>query len=143
MKQVFSKWRYYFNYFMLLSFLTLSCDKDQDLPIPYVPVSFTVNLNIVNELYVPTNSVLFPNMGYGGVIVYCEQPGSYYAFDAACTLEKKPTCQVQNEGIIGTCSCCGSQFILLNGYPSEGLATRPLQQYNVSMINNFQLRVYN
>lgn len=134
----------YKSFILCILFFLVSCDKLNESPVPYVPVNFIINLNIVNELNVPGNSVYFPNYGYGGVIIYCEFPGSYYAFDATCTYEVKPDCRVVNEGVIAECPCCGSKFILIdNGYPGEGKATIPLKQYHVAIINNFELRVYN
>lgn len=121
-----------------------SCDKIQDSPIPYVPVSLFINLNIVNELTVSGNSVMFPNYGFGGIIVYCEYPGSYYAYDAGCTKELRRDCSVVNDGALAECPCCGSVFVLINGgYPSKGPAEMPLKQYHVTLINNYELRVYN
>ncbi len=144
MNQVVLKWQKYLRIFLIISLFSVSCDKDDNNPIPYEHVSFTINLNIVNDLTVPGNSVYFPQAGFGGVIVYCELPGSYYAFDAACTYEVSRNCRVENEGILGKCPCCGSEFILISGaYPAKGPAAMPLQQYNVSVVNNFQLRVYN
>lgn len=144
MKQLVLKCGKYLFFFVMLMILTFSCRKDQNTIIPYVPVSFTINLNIINDLNVPGNSVYFPGMGYGGVVVYCEIPGSYYAFDATCTNEISNTCVVKNEGVLGTCPCCGSQFIFLSGaYPSKGPAEMPLKQYNVSQLNSYTLRVYN
>lgn len=144
MKQLILKSRKYLGFFVVLMFFTLSCQKDQNTLIPYVPVSFPINLTIVNALTIPGNSVFFPGVGYGGVVVYCFEPGSYYAFDAACTYEVSNTCVVKNEGALGTCPCCGSQFIFLSGtYPSKGPAEMPLRQYNVSQINSSTLRVYN
>lgn len=129
---------------VLLVAFGFSCDKNYNHIIPNVPVSFTVNLNIINELTVPGNSVFYPNAGFGGVVIYCELPGSYFAFDAACTNEISRTCVVENEGVLATCPCCDSQFILLSGaYPSRGPATLPLKQYNVSTVNDFTLRIYN
>ncbi len=144
MKQVTGKYIKYFIFFLFLAFGFPSCDKVQETPIPHVPVSFTVNLNIVNELSVSGNSVFFENYGYGGVIVYCEYPGSYYAFDAACTYEVSRTCIVENEGILAECPCCGSQFVLMGGAGVlEGPATVPLKYYSVSMVDNSTLRIYN
>lgn len=144
MKQLVFKWSKYFFYFIVIQFITISCDKNENTLIPYVPVSFTINLNIINDLNVPGNSFYFPGVGYGGIVVYCELPGSYYAFDATCTYEVSTTCKTVNEGVVGTCPCCGSQFIFLSGaYPSKGPAGMPLKQYNVSQVNNFTLRVYN
>ncbi len=134
--------------YLVLTFIMVlfssSCDKEDNDIIPNVLVPFTINLNIVNELTVPGNSVLFPEFGFGGVIVYCELPGSYYAFDAACSYEVSSTCRLKNEGVLGTCECCGSQFILIGGgYPSDGVATKPLRTYQVSFLDNSTLRIYN
>ena len=131
-------------FFIVLVIFLSSCDDMDNHVVPNVPVSFTVNLNIANELTIPGNSLYFPNDGYGGVLVYCELPGSYYAFDATCTYEVSPTCLAANDGVLATCPCCGSQFILISGaHPSKGPAAVPLKQYNVSIVNDFTLRVYN
>lgn len=130
--------------FSILLLLAFSCDKIQDSQVPNVPFSFTINLDIANELTIPGNSLYFPNTGFGGVIVYCELPDSYYAYDATCTHEISQTCKVENKGVLGTCTCCGSEFILIGGaFPSTGPAAAPLKQYNISRINNYTLRVYN
>ena len=143
MYRLILKYGKYFTLFLILTLGYSSCDDTQESPIPDVYVSFTINLNIVNELNVPGNSVFFPRMGFGGVIVYCELPGSYYAFDAACTYEASRSCIVQNEGVLAECPCCGSQFVLISGaYPARSPATLPLKQYNVSVINNYTLQVY-
>lgn len=139
---VLKTWKY-FTLSVFLTMISFSCDK-MEYPIPDVPVSYMINLNIVNELNIPGNSVYFGDAGYGGIIVYCEIPGSWYAFDAACTYEASRSCVVKNEGVLADCSCCGSQFVLLSGaYPAKSPATLPLKQYNVSLVNNFTLRIYN
>jgi Rieske Fe-S protein len=143
MRQLVLKRVKYFIFYVLI-ILSISCDKVQDSLIPNVPVAFTINLNIANGLTIPGNSMFIPNEGFGGVIVYCELPGTYYAFDATCSHEISQTCKIKNEGILGTCSCCESQFLFIGGaFPSKGPAAAPLRQYNVSQINNFTLRVYN
>lgn len=138
------KYKKYFIFFLFLTPISPSCDRINESPVPDVYVSLTVNLNIVNELNVPGNSVFFPGFGYGGVIVYCELPGSWYAFDASCTYEASRSCIVKNDGALADCPCCGSQFVLISGaYPTKSPATLPLKQYNVSVMNSFTLRIYN
>lgn len=133
--------------FLLAGYMALmilfSCDDSKNKLIPFVPVTFTIDLNIVNDLTVPGNSVFFPGMGYGGVIVYCEFQGSYNAYDATCTKEISQACVLKNEGILATCPCCKSQFLLMGGaYPSKGPASYPLQPYHVSIAGS-KLHVYN
>jgi hypothetical protein len=143
MRLVSKSGKFLFFFFILFS-VTNSCDKIQDSQVPHVPFTLTINLTINNELTIPGNSMFFPGVGYGGVIVYCELPDSYYAFDATCTYEINHTCKVVNSGVLGKCSCCKSEFILLGGgYPASGLAAAPLKQYRVSRVNSFTLRVYN
>jgi len=135
-------YKFFFILFFTV-FLGVGCNKETNKIIPYVPVRFEINLNIVNELNVPGNSVYFSGCGYAGVIIYCEMQGSYYAFDAACTNEISTGCHIKNEGVLGICPCCNSQFVLMGGgYPAKGPATFPLQQYHVSVMNNI-LKVYN
>ncbi len=144
MKQLVLKYGKYFIFSFILIFVSVSCDEIQDSQVPNVPFTFTINLNIANELTIPGNSMYFPGPGYGGVIVYCEMPDTYYAYDATCTYEISQTCKVKNEGVLGTCSCCGSEFFLTGGgFPSSGPAAAALKQYNVSYVNSFTLRVYN
>ena len=112
--------------------------------VPNVPFSLTIDLTINNELAVPGNSMFFAGGGYGGVIVYCELPDSYYAYDATCAYEINQTCKVVNSGVLGECSCCKSKYLFSgSGYPANGPAAAPLKQYSVSRVNSFTLRVYN
>lgn len=126
--------------FVVLLLISPSCDKASS-NIPDVPVLLEINLDLHNELRVPGNSTFFRG-GYGGIIVYCEDNGYYYAFDAACTNEISPSCHLDISGISATCPCCQSQFILLGGYISKGPATAPLKQYKTNLLGNV-LRVYN
>ena len=127
----------------LVALFFFSCKNDKNKIIPYVPVSFTIDLNIWNDLTIPGNSVLFPGVGYGGILVYCEFQGSYFVYDAACTHEVSQGCILKNEGILATCPCCDSQFLLISGaYPSSGPATYPLQPYHVS-VSGSKLHIYN
>ena len=141
MKELVSKSAKYLLIFMVLMLPNLSCEKI-DSQIPDVPVSFQINLDFYNELTVPGNSLYFPGPGFGGVIVYCEIEGSYYAYDATCTNEIKQSCTVVPNGLTGTCTCCESQFIFIGGYPSKGPAAASLKPYKTSLFGNI-LQVYN
>lgn len=141
MKELILRSVKYLFFWVLVLLSSLSCNEI-DSQIPEVPVAFQVNLNISNELRVPGNSTYFPQAGFGGVIVYCEVEGSYYAFDAACTHEINSSCHVENKGLVGTCLCCGSEFVFVGGSVVKGPASAPLKQYNVSVYGDM-LRVYN
>lgn len=139
-KSVYSVMKYLF--LIAFTFLMYSSCDEIDSEIPDVWVGLNIDLGLWNDLTVPGNSVYFANAGFGGVIVYCEIEGSYYAFDAACTNEINPTCRVVNEGAIGGCTCCESEFIFIGGTPTKGPAAAPLKQYKTSLSGNI-LRVYN
>ena len=142
MQLVLKSGKFLFVFFIL--FITSNaCDEIQDSQVPSVPFSFTINLTIANELTIPGNSLFFPG-GYGGVIVFCETPDVYYAYDATCTNEVSHTCKVMNGGVLGECSCCKSKYLFAGGgYPAKGPAAAPLRPYHVSKVNSFTLRVYN
>jgi nitrite reductase/ring-hydroxylating ferredoxin subunit len=130
--------------FFVLHISTSSCDDVQESEVPDIPFTFSINLVIDNELTIPGNSKYYPYGGFGGVIVVCETPGTYYAYDAACTHEISRDCKVVNTGIQGVCKCCKAEYVLLyTAYPVKGPAVAPLRQYNVVEINNSMLRVYN
>lgn len=134
----------YLIFFVLIFLATSGCDKVNDSVIPNVPFSFNIDLNILNDLTIPGNSAYFANVAFGGVIVSCESPGVYFAYDAACPNEVSQTCRIKNEGILGTCQCCDSKFVLLyDAYPTSGPAAAPLRQYQVIQVNPSTLRIYN
>ncbi|MDX8341541.1 hypothetical protein SLH46_20245 [Draconibacterium sp. IB214405] len=132
-------------FFVVLTFMMYSSCDEIDSEIPEVYVRFDLNLNspLYNDLTFPGSSVYLSNVGFGGIIVSCLTEGEYFAYDAACTHEILPSCKVENSGLSGTCSCCGSQFQLFySAVPVEGEAAAPLKQYNTSLSGNF-LRIYN
>ena len=134
----------YLIFFLAIFFIFNGCEKINDSQVPDVSFTFNIDLNILNDLTIPGNSRYFPHVGFGGVIVSCESPGVYYAYDATCTYELSQTCKIKNEGLLGTCSCCGSKFVLLyEAYPSSGPAAAPLKRYQISQVNSFTIRVYN
>jgi len=145
-------------FFLIILFLSAnSCDKVQNSQVPNVPVNFTVNITNTIDLNATGNAVYFPNVGFGGIIIYCALPGEeYYAFDATCTNELSSQCQVLKDqnlknppclltSPLVTCSCCESQFLTMtySADPVSGPAPAPLKSYNTSMVNSFTLRVYN
>lgn len=143
MRKLVRKSGKYLFLFSLILALFSSCDEESS-QIPNVYVSFTINLNLYNELNNPGSSVYFANVGFGGVIVSCLTQGEYYAYDAACTHEISTNCHLETDGLLATCPCCDSQFQLFYAAnPIVGPAAAPLKQYNVSQLNSSTLRVFN
>lgn len=132
-------------FIVALLVFSFSCDNNNDDYIPYVPVNFTVDLNIFNDLTTTGFSQKYDQPGYGGVLVFCEfydaanpYASIYHAYDATCTLEIDSTCSLTNKGnnVMAVCPCCGSKYSLFDGFPIEGSASVPLKFYNVSVLNN-------
>ncbi|KJF43082.1 Rieske (2Fe-2S) protein [Draconibacterium sediminis] len=142
-KSGYSGMKYLF--FIALTFLMYSSCDEIDSEIPDVPVRIELNLNspLYNDLTFPGNTMLLKNAGFGGIIVTCLTEGEHFAYDAACTHEILPSCQVEPTGLIGTCSCCSSEFQLFySATPVKGPAAAPLKQYNISLVGN-TLKIYN
>ena len=119
-------------FILLILVFSQGCKDDYTTSIPYVKVSLHINLTNSNGLTVPGNPVYF-NGGYSGIIVIYTG-FSYYAYDATCPNEISIGCKIVADGdVIGTCSCCESQFNLMDGgYVIKGPATEPLKQYRVT-----------
>ncbi|NQU86652.1 MAG: hypothetical protein HQ541_12905 [Mariniphaga sp.] len=143
MKELVQKINKYLIFLFLYIIINPGCEKIEDSVIPSVPFSYLINLTLHAEINVAGNSIFIPNIAYGGVIVYCEMPGSFYAYDATCTHEVNPSCKIVNEGVLGTCTCCQSEFLFASGgFPTSGPAKEGLRQYYTSLVNGM-LRVYN
>ena len=137
----------------------ISCAKDQNSFVPYVPVGFYINLAVNNHLTIPGNSYTDKTQGYAGVTVICisSDPPQYYAFDACCPYEGLPTCSVNPVPIkalssptvifssesSGTCKCCGSIYSLWSGSPTKGPSLHYLKVYQAQLIAGDQLYVHN
>ena len=144
----------YFRLIVLVAFVFLfpvSCEKEYEGRIPYVPVNINVVVSSYIDLNVPGNYIYFPNYGFAGVILFCVDNINriYYAFDAACTHDISSDCSLLEEGaiegVVATCPCCGSKFILFSGGSVfNGPAIEPLKQYRVQVLDNgARLRIYN
>jgi hypothetical protein len=141
-----------FSFLILSIFLIFfSCDNKQEECIPFNNVNFTVALYVNNHLTTPGNSMIFPNVGYGGVIIYCgndlETPDKlvYYAYDATCTVEVADTCIISiDDSFYGECPCCHTKYDLSYGLgnPIDGNAPCSLKRYNI-LVDNDILHITN
>lgn len=129
-------------FFILLLAILPACKDDFNSSIPYVRVNRNISLTNHNALNVPGVPV-YINGGYGGIIIIYTG-FSYYAYDGACPYEADFDCRLEDDGdVIGTCSCCGTQYNLMEGgYVISGPSAEPLQQYNVNPSGN-QLYITN
>jgi len=129
--------------------LTSSCGREQQIPVPYVPVNYTVYLNNPSNdhLQVPGGYLIIPDRGNLGIILYRRSFGDskdFVAFDLTCTHEPNDTCTVfvDDSEFYLECPCCGSKFSIFDGFPAQGPARWQLKEYETSFNGN-TVRIYN
>ena len=116
-------------------------DEYRKVPVP--PVQRRVYpYGMDNELGPVGNYKLFPNDGYGGIIVYHFTETEYLAYDLACPNDYEYGCKVtyhrellnlKCEGCAGCPDCrtgCGTVYSVLTGFPEEGYQPNPLHIYS-------------
>ncbi|MBT4397969.1 MAG: hypothetical protein HOD37_00720, partial [Bacteroidetes bacterium] len=77
---------------LVLGIILLACGREQQIPVPYVYVNYTVYLNNPSNdhLRVPGGSLILPDLGNHGIIIYRRSIGDvndFVAFDLTCTHE--------------------------------------------------------
>ena len=133
--------------FLLLS--AFGCGREQQVPVPYIYVNYTVYLNNPSNshLRVPGNYLIINGQGNHGIILYRRtlgEPDDFVAFDLTCSNEPLENCVVfvdETEFYL-ECPCCGSKFSIFDGFPASGPAKWPLLQYQTTYTGN-TLRIYN
>ena len=141
-------------------FVSSSCKKSNTNttpnPVPYEPISLTMNLN--NPLYSPLLNqggyVYVDNYGYKGLVIVHDYADQYWAMDRSCPYHVTSTCGkvvMQKAGLGIACgsygannvfkACCSSTYSL-DGNILTGPTTFPLRRYSVA-INGEILTVTN
>lgn len=117
------------SFFLGLLFLLLaSCSRDALERNPYLPdVRFSIPINLslpqYDNLRFTGGSILLPNYGHKGVIVFNLNGNSYLAWEASCPNHLPNDCsQTQIVGVLAQCNCENYQYSLATGQllnPSE------------------------
>lgn len=132
----------------LLLFLLCSCKKDKKDTIG-ANVNITINLN--DTRYIDLNVIggfiyLTANKPSQGIIVYRKSFEEYKAYERTCTYDPGGVCCrliVDESHNFAIDTCCGSQFLLIDGSPLEqGPATIALTEYNAHLDGDY-LHIYN
>ena len=135
--------------FLILAALGTACDRERQIPIPYVYVNYTVYLNNPsnNHLRVPGSWLILPDEGNLGIILYRRTLGEaddFVALDQTCSNEPLGTCKVaiDSSGFYLVCPCCESEFSIWDGYVTKGPARWPLKEYTTALGAN-TVRIFN
>ena len=127
-----------------LVLLQARCNDPQQF-IPYVPVDFSVNVNLPAylDLSVPSGHVLV-NGGSQGIILYRYTLDQFVALDRHSTFDIPANCQVEvaEDGLLITDPCSNSEWLIIDGSVVAGDALYPLHRYSTQW-NDPVLRVFN
>jgi len=138
---------------IILITLFASCDKENEHPVPNVPIYIEpIHVFPGEPLSVIYGKIIVPNTGYAGngvliVNIGYDESGQYkfMAYDATCPYEVKQGCIVlEDKSSISLveCSCCESKYEITFGAVSVGPSNYPLKTYRTAF-NGEYLRVYN
>ena len=122
------------------------CKKDKQDLIPNTSVNFYVNVS--STQYLGLNNIggyVYVTGGVRGIIIYRQSNDEFLAYERDCPYHPSNSCaivQVDKSGVTATDTCCGSQFLLLDGSIVKGPATIMLKQYMTSF-DGTNLHVYN
>ena len=132
--------------FLVLILLAPQCKKDKSDEIPYAYVNFYINPN--STQYSELNNIggfVYVTGGVRGIILYRRNIDEFVALERNCPYQPLNSCatvEVDNSYIVAVDSCCGSQFLLMDGSLVSGPATTQLKLYRTSYDGN-TLHVFN
>lgn len=142
--------KYKLIYFSILISIFLiiipQCKKDNQDEIPYAYVNFYINLN--STQYIDLNNIggyAYLTGGVRGIIIYRRSVDEFKAYERNCPYQPYNTCanvNVDPSAIMAIDTCCGSQFLLLDGSIIQGPSTYLLKQYRTSF-DGTTLHVFN
>ena len=134
---------------LVLGIILLACGREQQIPVPYVYVNYTVYLNNPSNdhLRVPGGSLILPDLGNHGIIIYRRSIGDvndFVAFDLTCTHEPTDECivYIDDTDFYLECPCCGSKYTIFDGLVAQSPARWPLKPYQTAFNAN-TIRIYN
>jgi len=112
---------------------------------PLVDITLNLSLPEYSNLNFDGESIIIPQQGIRGIVVYRLNASTFSAFDLTDPNHAPNECsRMEVEGIIATCGCSdGNSYDILNGLhqqPDETLY--PMQRYNVTRSGN-NLRISN
>ena len=130
--------------------LLLGCeDFNNQNPVPYVPVSYTLKITeeyphfMIDNGY-QTMTITKPRynyeyIGYCGLLIWIGMDEKYHAADLCCPNCVNKTKPVKVDGLYAVCPICGEAFDLSYGYafPTKGITKYPLRQYQAIDNNSY------
>lgn len=119
---------------------TTGCEPDlTDDAIPWQPfdvISINLNLPEYINLKMDGNYQYLNDGGVRGIILYYAGNSNYLAYERNCSYQPNSACatvEVHASTLFMFCPCCNSNFDLATGFPTGGIAWRPLRKYATSL----------
>jgi len=139
------RFNHVFGFALLAAVLVQSRCNDPQQFIPYVPVDFSVNVNLPAyiDLSVPSGHVLVSG-GSKGIILSRYSLDQFVALDRHATADIPAGCQVEvaEDGLLITDPCSNSEWLIIDGSVVSGDAIYPLHRY-ATQWNDPILQVFN
>ena len=137
----------------------LGCeDFNNQNPVPYVPVSYTLKITEEHPHFMIDNGYQTMTitrtkfereyLGYAGLLIWIGMDGNYHAADMCCPNCVNKTKPVEVDGLYAVCPTCEEAFDLSYGYafPTKGKTKHPLRHYQTIPNNSpsgYTLRITN
>jgi hypothetical protein len=137
----------------------LGCeDFNNQNPVPYVPVSYTLKITEEHPHFMIDNGYQtmtitkprynYEYIGYCGLLIWVGMDGHYHAADLCCPNCVNKTKPVTIDGLYAVCPTCEEAFDLSYGYafPTKGKTKHPLRHYQTIYNNSpsgYTLRITN
>jgi hypothetical protein len=128
---------------LLLGVISPSCESNRRQIIPYVQVHIDLDLYAELGTLGIGSTMVIPDEGYRGIVLYREDDMIFHAYDMTCTEYPEHDAGVVRDTVfdgVYTCPECDSRFVIINGaYPDSGPAEFPLVEYRTSIQGNLLL----
>jgi hypothetical protein len=135
--------RFFILALLLLGVISPSCESNRKQIIPYVQVHIDLDLYAELGTLGIGSTMVIPDEGYRGIVLYREDDMIFHAYDMTCTEYPEHDAGVVRDTIfdgVYTCPECDSRFVIINGaYPDSGPAEFPLVEYRTSIQGNLLL----
>ncbi len=119
----------YIFFIAILMMLLLSCNKEDEHPVPNVPVEYHTNV-LHHNLNNPGMSAQITGHGYRGLFIYRLSMTEVRAYDRACPEDPACTLNISDSSAeLVESSCCASTYILTDGSPVQNHSGYPLRKY--------------
>ena len=133
--------------FVLILFVAalISCQSDDDIRRnPFlVDISFQVVLNTDlpqnSDLNFDSNSIIVPNQGLRGIVIYRVNQSQYFAYELSDPNHSPNDCSMMTvEGITATCGCPddSNSYNIVTGAHDTDPEKFPMKPYRVSRSGN-------